>query len=455
MKQTRGTWQAKGTAVARWVVCLLFLLSAGASLALQTEQAPTNDVKRAEHYVKKLEARVERMRGQPFQLGYEEKEALKRTAALHEKYPADPAVEDLFLRVRAALMASKGEFMTITQEMVAYRARAEDLVKQMAEFGATRWQALKGQSEAEEGAVSQAFPPLDPTKTDVDEMRGKLVILEDFAYPANEFTNLAQQYAFVGSGSRGYYFVELSDRAWLGAYEALRRYRVALGIEIPQEVKWTLLGRFNGVALLVPQAGKEKTIRAQLGWLVTPVAIFVPGHTLTEVNLEREDGGSFAGEAQLEKLKQANYTVTEIPADVTPEHLVEIFATAIKERNYDLYLDCIDPQRRKTPTAEQLIRYHWELHQHRFAEFYVHVTVGEAEIDTISGSDSDDDVDAFFLTEEQRETTQNISGDLVEMASLVSKAWDERGKQYGSPKPRFLKRINKGRWYITNYKQPF
>ena len=44
-----------------------------------------------------------------------------------------------------------------------------------------------------------------------------------------------------------------------------------------------------------------------------------------------------------------------MPEDVTPERLVEIFRQAIKEKNYDLYRECIQEERRQTPIQESLL----------------------------------------------------------------------------------------------------
>ena len=73
------------------------------------------------------------------------------------------------------------------------------------------------------------------------------------------------------------------------------------------------------------------------------------------------------------------------------------------------------------------------------------------------GYDSGNDLESFFLTDEQKQTVAKISEELVEDAEVKSKAWDERGRQYGSPKPHFLKRTGgaKGRWYVMNFEQPF
>ncbi len=189
--------------------------------------------------------------------------------------------------------------------------------------------------------------------------------------------------------------------------------------------------------------------------IVQPVAIYVPGHVFAIRDSGHPEGGSFAGEEQMEAVKGPMYTVRAVPEDVTAERLVEIFSVAIKEKNYPLYLDCILPDRRKTRNAESLARYHWDLHLERFAELYVHVTVDPAKVEVIRGFDDKGEWETYFLDEEQRATVGQISDALVEQATVLSMAWDERGRQYGSPKPHFLRRMDKGRWYIENYEQPF
>jgi hypothetical protein len=101
--------------------------------------------------------------------------------------------------------------------------------------------------------------------------------------------------------------------------------------------------------------------------------------------------------------------------------------------------------------------YHWDWHQYRFANFYVHITVDKAKVRVLKGFDQGNRLEDFFLSSEQKEAVKKISEDLVEEATVFSKAFDERGRQYGSPKPHFLRRVggSKGRWYITNFPQPF
>ncbi|NCC58829.1 MAG: hypothetical protein EOM17_14580, partial [Synergistales bacterium] len=118
---------------------LLFLVPLFSLAAECAEQAPKNDVTRAEFFMKKFEDRVNRFRGQAFRLGYEDNEALKRIKTLKEKYPDDPAVEDLFQRGRRALMKSKGDFMEITPEMLVYRENEKKLKQLFGDIADREW----------------------------------------------------------------------------------------------------------------------------------------------------------------------------------------------------------------------------------------------------------------------------------------------------------------------------
>lgn len=419
--------------------------------------APAAEVSRADHYVKKLEERARRMQGQPFTPGYDENEALRRVKALKERYPGDPAVEALFQRTRAALVTSKGDTVEITPAMLAYRESGKRIESTLAKEADQAWEGPLGRLSAEPGGLVAPFPPPSPRETPFESIRGRAVLLDEVDYPANEFSELGNQYVHVGSVARGFYYVDLSTRGWFGAYEALRRYRHLVSPALPEEGRFGVAGRITGVRLLVPQAGRQKTQRASWGWVVEPVAIRAPGKTLALAEPSAGMGGRFVGEERLEALKASTYTVTSVPPDVSPERLVEIFATAVREKNRPLWFSCIDPDRQKGPRARSLLDYHWEWHQLRFARFYVHVTAGKAEVEVARGFDAADAYDSFFLSDEQKATAARIAEEKVERATVWTRAWDERGRQYGSPKPRFLKRTGgpKGRWYVLNFEQPF
>ncbi|MBN1919444.1 MAG: hypothetical protein JW889_16225 [Verrucomicrobia bacterium] len=434
---------------------LIALAASAADSASDASKPGKQELSGAQHRLKQFARKVELARGQPMKLGFEENEALDRIKNLKEKYPDDPEVEELFQEARKLLIASKGDVIVITPEMTSYRENEQKLKQVFAEAAEKEWASLRAQAEQSADYIAKPFPPTDREDATIAEMSGRFVILEDFRYPANQFKDMGREFVSIGTPSRGYYFVELSNRSWAGAYAAFKRYRRLVNRDIPEDGKWVLLGRVMDLDLLIPQASEEKTDVPRWGWTVEPVAIHVAGCTLAVADRESEVGGHFSGEADMEKIKSAFYTVTSIPDDVTPEGLLDIFAAAIKEKNYPLYLDCIDPARRKTPIALDLCQYHWDWHQHRFATFYVLTMPEPATITVIEGFDEGGEVEDFFLTEEEKESIRKVSGDLVEQAEVRSRAYDENGRQYGSPKTFFLRRTNKGRWYIVNYAQPF
>jgi hypothetical protein len=419
------------------------------------QKAPPNDISKAEFFLKKLEDQAARAKGQPFNPTIDSQQALERIKVLKENYPNDPVVEALFQRARKAFMFSKGESIDITPEMLSYRNSEKKVSELFAREAKLALDRMNSEIKSSKSPIIKALPAPSPRDVSDQEIMGRYVVLEDFRYPTNAFVSYGREYVFVGSRSAGFYYVDIGGRSWLGPYEALKRYRRLINSDVPEGGPWTLIGRVTGSQLAVPQAEKEKTVPAAWGWVVEPLALYVSDKTFAQFKPELESGGSFAGEEQMEKTKGQFYTAREIPADVTPERLVEIYATAIKEKNYPLFLECIDPERKDTNTELSRIRYFWDLHQERFARFYVHVTVEKAIIDVIKGFDAGSSLDSFYLDEAQRNKVKAISGQMVEEASLTTKAWDERGRQYGSPKPHFLKRVDKKRWYITNYAQQF
>jgi hypothetical protein len=438
-----------------WLLVLALGLSAG--LAAAGEPAPKNEVTKAEHFLKKLEDKAKRMRGQAFKPGYEEKQALERIKALKEKYPDDPAVESLFQRTRAALMESKGDSIEITPDMLAYRQNEGKLKEIFAAEAEAQQKDYLASVHASGRLLDKAFPPPAIDQESPATLKNRYVVLDGFEYPTNEFTEGGQQYLYVGSLTQGFYWVSLGGPSWIGPYEAVKRYRRLVNRDVPEGGKWTVVGRITGVRLLVPQAEKKKTVSPQWGWVVEPEAILVPGLTFAVVDKTTELGGVFAGEERLEQLKSGLYTLKEVAADASPETVVLAYATAIQEKNFELAKSLVWPERLNGPRAMDLFEYHWDWHQHRFRTFYVHVTTDEAKIEVQKGYDQDNAVEDFFLTDEQKAKVSKISEEKVEQATVWSKAWDERGRQYGSPKPHFLRRVGgaKGRWYIVNFEQPY
>jgi hypothetical protein len=432
---------------------LVLLLAFGGARTALAQKAPPNDVTKAEHYLKKLEDHARRARGAAFKPGYEDNEALKRVKELKEKYPDDPAVEALFQRARTALMGSKGDFIEITPEMLRYRDQEKKIVALFTKEATDGIQAWKQRAGAR--LLPQALPAPGFREPAGRGMPGKYVVLDKLEYPANQFTDLGREFVSWGTPARGMYYVQIDTPSWRGAYEALKRYRRLVNASFAEGTPFSVAGRIEGAELAVPEAGKKRLGGAFWGWVVVPEAIWVDGLAFAVADGNAELGGRFAGEERMEEIKGPLYSVRSIPPDVTPERLVEIFAAAIKEKNLKLYLDCIDPKRLEGPRAKSLAMYHWDWHQIRFRDLYVHATVEKVEKTVVKGYDAGNDLESFFLTDEQKAQAKKISEPSVERATVTTKAWDERGRQYGSPKPHELIRRGGGRWYVYDFAAQF
>jgi len=407
-----------------------------------------NEIKKADWFMLKFEKNVKRYKGKPFTLAYDDKQALKRIRSLMGKQPEDSRVAALAKRAKSALMASKGDFLQITPEMLAYRNTEKILVQKLSGINVNGWDTLQQELADSNMLLNTVFPALDPLETDVDEMIGKKVIFKEFLYPDNEFSDTGGQFVFVGSPGKGLYYVKLGGRPWLGVYEALKRYKRQISDDI--KPPWTLVGEITGVNLLVPQAGEEKTMEASFGWVVKPVAIYIEGKVLTLARPELEKGGIFYGEDQVEKIKENYYTYSTVPDTVEPQKLVKILAASGKEKNWELFKDCIDPMHRKTRTALSRLRYFYDNTQERYDYLYVHVDPYElVSITAIKGasisSGSDED---FFLDDNQKQTLTEHREPLVEEAVVMIRTFNEFGKQAMLAKKVILRRYDSGRWYI-------
>ena len=153
----------------------------------------------------------------------------------------------------------------------------------------------------------------------------------------------------------------------------------------------------------------------------------------------------------VEAIKDSWYTVKSIPDNVDPKQLMEIFCTAIKEKNFKLYQECIYPERSKSERSSSLLRYHWDLHQARFRDEYVHVIFDQPKITVQKGYDSSNDLENFFLDESQKAKINQINGEREELAIVMSRAFDQNGKQRGSKNSHELRRKGNGRWYVNTY----
>ena len=416
----------------------------------------TMRIQQAEMYLKEFEDEVRRANGATGVFRSKE-DALSRVMILNEFAPQDPRVQALFERARNCVMGSTGNFTTVTEDMTVYLKNEANLRAMYAEKSANAWNGLV--SQYADQLLEKVFPAPDPLsdETNMEELTGKFVVLDQVRYPSNQFMGVTGEYIHVGKRSTGMYFIRIDTRKWLGPYEAVKRYRRLVDSTMMEVEEWTILGRIADITMEVPEAGEEKVGSAVFAVVVEPVALYVPGHVLGIYDAEHLNSGYFVGEEEVSAIKETWYTVKSVPEDVTPERLVEIFRQAIKEKNYDLYVDCIQPDRRKNPTQESLLLYHWDLHQERFHGEYIHADVvpEETRITVVKGYDDRNNLDSYFLSKEEQQAIAARYGEKIEYASVQTVAYDSSGKQLGSPVRRNLIRTNGGRWYVRDYEIRF
>ena len=414
----------------------------------------TMRIQQAEMYLKEFEAEVQRAQGATGMFRSKE-DALSRIKILSEFAPNDPRVQVLFKRAKDCVMGSTGNYTTITDDMTIYLVNEENMRKLYAEKSANAWE--KAKAEHAEEMIERVFPAPDLMNEDYESFFGKYVVLDDVRYPMNQFMGVTGEYIYVGKRSTGMYFIKIDSRNWLGPYEAVKRYRRLVDTTMKDVEAWTVIGKITEAAMEQPEVGEKKVGPAVYALVVEPVALYVPGHVIAFYSNENETGGYFVDEDEVPAIKESWYTVKSVPEDVSPERLVEIFRPAIKEKNYELYKDCIQPERRQNPTQESLLLYHWDLHQERLHGEYVHAIVNPdaTKITVVKGYDDNNGLDSFFLSEEDQKQIAQRYGDKVEYASVETVSFDKNGKQLGSPVRRNLIRTNGGRWYVRDYEIRF
>ncbi len=408
----------------------------------------------AEMYLKEFEKEVERANGATGIFRSKE-DALSRIMILNEFAPNDARVKELFERARKCIMGSSGNFIDITHDMVVYLENEENIRKLYAEKSENAWNRLV--DEYKDKTLEKVYPAPDVMHTSLEELRGKYVILDEVRYPGNQFMGVTGEYIWMGKRSSGMYFIRIDTRRWLGPYEAVKRYRRLVDSTMMEVDKWTILGEITDLTMEIPEPGEKKVGAPVYAVVVEPVALYVPGHVIGLYDPEAETSGYFEGEDEVAAIKESWYTEKSVPEDVTPERLVEIFRQAIKEKNYDLYEDCIQPERRQNPTQESLLLYYWDLHQERFHGEYVHANVNPdaTTITVVKGYSDNSGLESYFLSSEEQKKISDRYGEKVEYASVETVAFDKNGKQLGSPVRRNLIRTNGGRWYVRDYEIRF
>lgn len=381
-------------------------------------------------------------------------DALGRIKILVEFAPDDERVKDLYARAKACVKGGAGNISEVNPAMTVYLVNEENMRKHFAEVSEKEWNKLLSQYKGE--MLEKVFPSPDYKEVSLDDLKDKIVLFENVRYPENQFKGTMGEYVWTGTRSDGVYFIRIDGRNWLAPYEAVKRYRRQVDTTMMDVKEWSLLGKISDIAFDSPEAGDTKVMAPLMGWEVEPFALYVPGHVMALYNKDDEHSAHYVDEEKVAEMKEAWYTVKEVPSDVTPERLMEIYMSAIKEKNFDLYLECIDPSRRQNPTQMDLINYYWDLHQERFHNEYIHANIlAEKTVIKVTKGFDDNDLDNFFLDEEEIGKLKKASGEKEEEATVETAAIDKNGKQLGTPVKHTLKRAEGGRWYVFNYELRF
>ncbi|MBQ8707483.1 MAG: hypothetical protein IJ523_05300 [Succinivibrionaceae bacterium] len=431
----------------RYKLSALFLSLTLAASSVLAAEAPFVDVDKARYFLKEFEKEIERAHGASNTRYFHKQDALTRIKKLNQEYPDDPRVQELMKRASIAVQKSMGGFKEITPEMVAYKSNEAQMRQRIKGLNEEQWK----KQLRDKSPLPKPFPAAVPEEVTISDYIGRYVALDDVKYPANQFMGGSGEYIWVGKPSSGYYFISMDGRAWAGAYEAVRRYRSMVDASIGDNLSFRILGRITDLVKESPDASSEKKSAYVWGWIVQPEMIYANDTVLAVYDSKNEKSGYFVGEDQVDRIKESWYTVKSVPDNVDPKTLMEIFATAIKEKNYQLYLECIYPERSKTDTGSSLLRYHWDLHQARYQNEYVYAEFDEPQITVIKGFDDSNDLDTYFLDAKQREQMNKMGGQKEEMAIVLSRAYDENGRQVGSKNRHELRRKGNGRWYVNTY----
>lgn len=407
------------------------------------ESAPSAELSRARYELDKVVTKSKQHAGLPFELSEGDQRSFREVQQIAERYPDDVKVQELVAKAKEIYRSAKGERFQFTPEMLAYRQRGAKLAEVVAAAGKARWEVLQKELGDDGLLVEKIFPTADPLEEGPDGLSGRRVVLADVPYEQDLFVSAGVNWVGVGSAAQGHYWVNGSGPRFNQLFEALGRYRGLVQQNLPP--KWTFVGSVDGPELLAPGGSAADIKEAYMGWAVSPEVIYIPGVVLVEWRADAKAGAVFAGEEDM--AKRITYSVNSVPDDVEPKQLLEIYITALKEKNFDLHLECIDPELRKVEPQIHGLRYNWEVQQKGIEQIHVHAEPFEiGEVKVIKGG-TDDGLESFFGdAEKPLKTAFSKEEEVVVNVRL----FDKDGVQ--SVRPRVVKLIRRegGRWYIRS-----
>lgn len=416
-----------------FVVCLIF---APLSMAQEVTRA---EIARVKYELSKVEQKMKNAAGQQFELSERDREVFRLVKEVAQRDPENQAIIDLVDAAKNVYNSAKGILFEVTPEMLAYKTRQKDLAKSIGEAGDLKWQELE-QMVTKETGVPKAFPIQLPPDVDPDAMIGRQVILKANNYEEDLFVQLGRNWIACGDETQGYYFVDGSCRQFNALFVALQRYRNAIQNQV--DGGWVFLGEIDGPAMLAPDGTAQSAGTPHIGWRVVPTAIHIPGIVTVVLDEQSENGATFVREAELGQLRQ--FSVTSVPAEVEPLELVRIYVAAVKEKNWELHLECIDPEQRHHTGQIESLRYNWEVQQKGLERVHSHAEPVEVSELKVTSGKVDEDLEDFFGDGNANRPKVKKEERVV----VTVRLFNEEGAQTVRPRLVTLIRRERGRWYI-------
>ncbi len=171
-------------------------------------------ISQATHYLEEFEKEVARAQGAASNTFRNKEDALGRIKVLVEFAPEDDRVKDLFARAKACVKGGAGNISTVDPSMTVYLENEENIRKHFAEVSEKAWNDILAANT--ENKLEKVFPTPDFNKYMLEDMQGKIVVLDNVRYPENQFMGSTGEYVWSGTRSDGMYFVRIDGRQWLG-----------------------------------------------------------------------------------------------------------------------------------------------------------------------------------------------------------------------------------------------
>ncbi len=400
------------------------------------------EVTRVRYELSKVEQKLKDASGLPIELSQYDLKAFDLVKEISQKDPENPDVIQLVEEAKGFYNRAKGNRLEITEEMVAYRRKQGDLVQAIGEQADRSWNEMADTLSRSNEFIPQPFPVQISPDINLDSVVNKSVILPQVDWESALFVQLGGNWLAAGDEAQGYYFIDGSCPEYNQLYAAIQRYRDQIKNQISSQ--WTIAGVIEGPAMLAPQCTNERAGTPSIGWRVRPTAIHIPGCVTAMLDTDSQNSARFIGEELLSQLRQ--YSVVNIPEQVEPADLIEIFIVALKEKNWDLHLECIEPSLRSHPGQIQSLKYNWDVQQKGLENYHCHaMPTHVSEIKTTQGN-VNQDLEDFFGDGVNRSPARAMNERVVVSVALFT----EQGIQSVRPRYVTLERKNQGRWYIVS-----